>query len=52
MRKRANHLPRKSRTRKWARIAAPTITIAFAASVKTIVFRNAVRKFSSDHWSR
>ena len=51
IRKRANHLPGKSRTRKCARMAAPTTTITFASSVKTIVFRKAVRKFSSDHWS-
>ena len=50
IRKRANHLPGKSRMRKCARIAAPTTTIAFATSVKTIVFRKAVRKFSSSHW--
>ena len=53
IRKRKNHLPRKSRieeVREDARRRATTIT--FASSVKTIVFRSAVRKFgSSDHWS-
>ena len=51
IRNRRNHLPRNSRIRKWARTEAPRITIAFASSVKTIVFLSAVRKFGSDHWS-
>jgi hypothetical protein len=46
-RKRMNHLPRKSRTRKFERTAAPTTTIACDASVKTNVLRSARRKLSS-----
>ena len=41
------HLPRKSRTRKSDRKAAPTTTIACEASVKMNVLRSARRKFSS-----
>ena len=46
-RKRTIHLPRKSRTRKFERTAAPTRTIACDASVKMKVLRSARRKFSS-----
>ena len=46
-RNRTIHLPRKSRTRKFDRIAAPTTTIACEASVKTSVLRSARRKLSS-----
>jgi hypothetical protein len=46
-RKRTNHFPRKSRTRKFERIAAPTTTTACDASVKMRVFRSARRKLSS-----
>ena len=45
-RKRRNQRPRNGFTRRWARIAAPTRTIACETSVKKIVFRNALRKFS------
>ena len=48
-RKRMIHLPRKSRTRKFERTAAPTRTTACEASVKMSVFRSARRKFSSSH---
>ena len=44
-----NHLPRKSRTRKAERTAAPTTTIACEASVKISVLRSARRKLSSCH---
>jgi hypothetical protein len=46
-RKRTIHLPRKSRTRKFDRTAAPARTIACEASVKMRVFRSARRKLSS-----
>ena len=46
-RKRTNHLPRKSFTRKLDSTAAPTRTMAWEASVKTSVLRTARRKLSS-----
>jgi hypothetical protein len=42
-----NHLPRKSRTRKFESTAAPTTTMACDASVKIRVLRSARRKLSS-----
>ena len=42
-----NHLPRKSRTRKFERTAAPTSTMACEANVKMSVLRSARRKLSS-----
>ena len=41
------HLPRKSRTRKADRTAAPITTMIWEAIVKISVLRSARRKFSS-----
>ena len=46
-RKRTNHLPRKSRTRKCESTAAPMTTITWAENVMISVFSSAVRKFWS-----
>ena len=50
-RKRRNHLPRKSRTRAWARIPAPTTTTSCDAIVNRAVFHSAWRKIGSFHSS-
>ena len=50
IRKRMNHLPRKSLMRKCARNAAQTTTIACETNVKRNVFRSASRKTGSSHW--